>query len=147
MSEPKKPHLPIGYWLKQADELLTRRINEAQRANGLNRTDWQILNVLQEAGSATDEQLATSLQPFASAAALREAVAALSQRGLVAGHGSADDGYTLTMQGERIYETALASQKEVRQRSMKGISEVDYATTVRVLQLIVENLRDESTVQ
>lgn len=31
MSEQKRPHLPIGYWLKKADELLTARIDEVQR--------------------------------------------------------------------------------------------------------------------
>lgn len=34
MSDKNKPHLPIGYWIKKADELLAERINEVQRSNG-----------------------------------------------------------------------------------------------------------------
>ena len=36
--------LPIGYFIKQADYLLTKGINEIQSSLGLTRTDWQILN-------------------------------------------------------------------------------------------------------
>jgi DNA-binding MarR family transcriptional regulator len=147
MNEPKKPHLPIGYWLKRADEVLTGRINEAQRANGLSRTEWQILNVLYEVGSATDEQLATPMRPFADVTSLREAVTGLGQRGLIAGNGSADDRYVLTTQGQRTHEAALALQKEVRQQAIKGISGADYATAIRVLQQIVENLGGEGAAQ
>jgi hypothetical protein len=49
MSESKQRHLPSGYWLKRADELLAVRIDKAQQANGLSRREWQILNVLWEA--------------------------------------------------------------------------------------------------
>lgn len=147
MTDPKKPHLPIGYWLKRADEVLTGRINEAQLANGLRRTDWQILNVLYEVGSATEEQLATPMRPFADVTVLREAVMGLTQRGLVDGDGSAGKNYILTQQGQRTHASALALQKEVRDRAIKGISEADYTTAVRVLQQIVENLDGEGAAQ
>lgn len=41
MSELKMPHLLIGYWVRKGDEVLTARIDEAQRANGLSRADDQ----------------------------------------------------------------------------------------------------------
>jgi hypothetical protein len=37
MNQVTKPNLPIGYWLKQADKLLTEKINEVQAANGVSR--------------------------------------------------------------------------------------------------------------
>lgn len=47
-------------------EALTLRINDAQQANALTRTEWQILNVLRDAGEATAmEKLATTLRTFA----------------------------------------------------------------------------------
>jgi len=147
MSEPKKLHLPIGYWLKRADEVLTHHIDAVQRANGLSRTEWQILNVLHEVGSATDEQLAAPMRPFADATSLRGVVNGLGQRGLVAGNGSADDRYVLTTEGQRTHEAALSLQKEVRQQAIKGISEAEYGTAVRVLQRIVENLGGEGAAQ
>lgn len=147
MSGPQKPQLPIGYWLKRADQVLTDRINEAQRAHGLSRTQWQILNVLAELGSATEEQLASPLRPFADRTALRELIAGLQQRGLVSGKGALDDRYVLTMQGHQTHEAALALQQAVRRQAMQAISAADYATTVQVLQRIVENLSGEGAAQ
>ena len=34
MSEAKKPNLPIGFWLKKVDQLLTDQINQIQAQNG-----------------------------------------------------------------------------------------------------------------
>lgn len=147
MSEQKRPQLPIGYWLKRADEVLTAQIGEAQQANGLHRLEWQILNVLFEVGAATDEHVATPLRPFADAAALHTSLTGLHQRGLVAGNGSPADRYMLTELGRRTHQAALELQKAVRQRATRGIGEADYTTAVRVLQQIVENLSGETTAQ
>lgn len=143
MAEVRKPHLPIGYWIKKADEALTASINKAQEENDLSRTDWQVLNALQEMATTTREQLAEVLHPFADAATLGEIIDRLVSAGLVEGMGTAGAGYRLTGQGQRVYEAALRVQKEVRQQAVRGISEADYATTVRVLQQIVENLTGE----
>ncbi len=138
MSESQKP---IGYWLKRADEVLTERIDDAQRVNGLTRIDWQILNVIQEAGSATGEEIAEKLQPFADARAIHDAITRLGGRGLLAGS------YSLSTLGQRTHATALVLQKEVRQQAMRGISEGDYESTIAVLQQIVENLTVEEIAQ
>jgi DNA-binding MarR family transcriptional regulator len=140
MSEPKKPHMPIGYWIKRADELLTVSIDKAQQANGLSRTNWQILNTLHELGSATTDELATPMRPFVDAPSLKAEVTSLSQRGLVTGDGSAVDKYVLTASGQRMHEAALALQKQFRQQAIKGVSEAEYAIAVRVLRQIVESL-------
>jgi hypothetical protein len=47
---PPKANLPIGYWLKHTDELLTKHINNVQTANGVSRSPWQVLNSLYESG-------------------------------------------------------------------------------------------------
>lgn len=140
MNQDKQPHLPIGYWLKKADEALTSRINNVQETNGLSRTEWQILNTLHEVTTATGEQLALPLQPFTDASSLEEITRNLIKRGLVEGEGSTTSGYRLTDQGQRLHQTALALQKEVRQQAVRGVSEADYATTVQVLQQLVKNL-------
>lgn len=43
-----KPNLPIGYWLKHTDEMLTKHINDVQTANGVSRSQWQVLNAIHE---------------------------------------------------------------------------------------------------
>lgn len=135
----KTPNLPIGYWLKRADAAITARIDEAQGANGLSRIEWQVLNVLHEVGTATPEQLADSLGVFADMGSLGDTARRLAGRGLIE-EGFGASSYRLTGQGRQVHDAALRLQKQVRQQAVRGVSESDYATTLRVLQLLVENL-------
>ncbi len=129
---------PIGYWLKRADELLTKRIDDAQRATGLTRLGWQALNVVRDEHPARRDDLVNTLRPFADAAAVDAAVGELTARNLIAGSPSA--GFALTPAGTELYEQALAAQILVRQEAMAGISDAEYAATVGMLQRLVENL-------
>ena len=143
MPERKTPHLPIGYWLKKADELLTARINEAQRANGLSRTEWQILNVLHETPAASRGEIIEVLHPFGEPEKLGSIIDGLVGRGLVEAEGAGAEALRLTEAGRALHRTALEVQQKVRERAVRGISEADYVTTVRVLQQMVKNLTDE----
>jgi len=139
--EPKK-QLPIGYWLKRADELLTKRIDEVQRANDLTRLGWQVLNVVCERRTARHDEIIDALRPFAEVAALNDMLAKLAKRGLVSE--SAETGFVLTPTGTELYETALQAQQAIRQRAVAGISETEYATTVGVIQRLVGNLERDA---
>lgn len=100
MAEPRKPHLPIGYWIKRADALLTARINEAQAANGLTRTEWQVLNSVFEMSSAAASEIAEVLRPFADPLELSATIDGLVRRGLIA-EGAGEPGrLRLTPAGE-----------------------------------------------
>ncbi|MCM8750430.1 hypothetical protein NET02_14865 [Thermomicrobiaceae bacterium CFH 74404] len=141
MSERQQPQLPIGSRIEQADEALTARIDQAQAANGLSRTGWQIVNALHEAGTTTHEQLAELLRPFASAESLAEQISHLAGRELIESErGTA--AYRLTDRGRQVHAEALATQHQIRWRAVQGVSESDYLTAVRVLRRIVENLSE-----
>ena len=144
MAEQQQPQLPIGYWIKRADEALTARIDEAQAANGLSRTGWQILNAPHDAGSMAREHIPQLLHPSASAGSLVEQIAHLAERGLIESERDTT-AYRLTDRGRQVHADALASQRAVRQRAVQGVSEADYLTAIRVLQRIVENLSEGST--
>ena len=137
MSRPDRQRLPIGYWLKRADDLLTARIDAAQRENGLTRLDWQALNVVRDAGDADPAQVTAALEPFASALEVEHALDALRQRGLL---GESEGTVRLTELGSNVYDRALSSQKTVRTRALDGIHQDAYETTMRVLRQLVENL-------
>ncbi len=144
MSKEKTQQLPIGYWLKRADELLTARIDGAQRANSLTRLEWQTLNVVRDNGTATRDEVVGTLRPFADATTVHDVLEGLAQRGLFAG--SLEDRLELTRAGMELYERALSSQKAIRQRAVAGISEAEYVATVGVLRRLVENLeRDDAS--
>lgn len=144
MTERKKPHLPIGYWLKRADEAITESVNQAQQANGLSRIDWQVLNLLHEVSAAAWEQVAEALGPFADGERLQAVVDDLVARGLVERREPAGSVYQLSEQGRQLHQAALTAQREVRRQAMAGVSESDYQTAVRVLQRMVANLAGDS---
>jgi DNA-binding MarR family transcriptional regulator len=133
---------PIGYWLKRADELLTQRTAAAQQANGLVRTEWQILNLLHEWKSAPLARLEEEMSPFVDAGDLADQLQRLQDRRLI--DTSASMNYRLASEGERLHAAALAQQKQVREQAMKGISPDDYQKAVSVLEKLVANLESQA---
>ncbi len=142
MSEKEKDQLPIGYWLKRADELLTSSIDEAQRSNNLTRLEWQAINVIQKTGAASRQDVVQTLRAFANASAVDDVLYALVERAVVTVSDSKE--YTLTNAGRDLYGRALSAQKEIRLRAAIGITEDEYNTTVSVLRRLVENLASDS---
>lgn len=145
MTKATKDELPIGYWLKRADNLLTDRINKAQTVNGVSRSDWQVLNMLNEAGSASKEQIFERMRTFVDASSFDEIITRLIGRGWVERSGVSHRGkveFQLTEDGRRQHGIILAVQKELRQRAMRGIGDEEYSTTIRVLKRIVSNLEE-----
>ena len=139
MTEVTNLKLPIGYWLKQADEVLTEQINQAQAMHGVSRTEWQILNLLKENGRATRESIFQTMRTFVDTSEFQEIINRLAERGWIdesVGSGELQ----LTEAGQRQHERIFATQKEVRQRAMQGISQDEYTTTIRVLKQMIENL-------
>jgi DNA-binding MarR family transcriptional regulator len=144
MTETTRPHLPIGYWLRKADEMLTARIDEVQQAHGLSRLEWQLLNVIHEHGTAPFERIVENLRAFAEVPTLVEGIERLTRREEIEPVSADAPVYRLTARGDMLHAAALASQQAFRARAMSGISDDEYATTIRVLQRLVENLRNES---
>jgi DNA-binding MarR family transcriptional regulator len=134
----KKPgeNLPIGYWLKQADNLLTERINAIQAANGINRTEWQVINLL-SAGERAPGQLCEKLQPFTGKDNLHGLLGELVAKEIIEVN---NGNYLLTSKGREVYDACFKQQQEFRMKTMEGISAEDYATTLETLQKIVTNL-------
>lgn len=141
MTKETNLKLPIGYWLKQADKVITEQINQAQAAHDVTRTDWQILNLLKENGRTTKNSIFATMQTFVGTSEFPEIINRLIERGWIdEADGSGE--LQLSEAGQRHHERIFTTQKEVRQRVMQGISQDEYATTIRVLQQIVENLSE-----
>lgn len=128
--------LPIGYYLKKTDNLLTEGINQVHKALGITRTDWQILNSINENVQLDRRELGNLISEFASEEAINEAISVLIDRYLIQ-----DSGYfSLTDKGRDLYQTCLQKQKEFRQKAMKDISEQEYFQTIATLEKIIHNL-------
>jgi DNA-binding MarR family transcriptional regulator len=147
MTQATKPERPIGYWLKQVDKLLTEQINKVQAAHSISRSEWQVLNIIYETGSASKERIFEPMQTFIDAPHLDEIITHLMERGWVEqNRGYSPDAveFQLTEEGRRNHGAILGVQREIRQRAMQGIREEEYATVIRVLQQMVNNLQENN---
>lgn len=138
-----QPHagrqLPIGYWLRRVDELLTEQSNAALAERGFTRLGWQLLNSVAEAGTLGREQLHGTLAPFATPDELDVLAAGLAESGWIVASG-AYEGLTITDAGREERERLLQLQQAVRSRAFAGVSAEEYAALIDVLQRVAQNL-------
>jgi DNA-binding MarR family transcriptional regulator len=129
--------LPIGYWLKHVDQVITGRSNEALADQGFTRFRWQALNMIYEAGTITRDEIFNVLQTFLDAHQLDEILDGFIREGWLVADGSA---LSLTEAGKSKRADLFKRQGEVRKRALQGISDEEYMAVLEVLQRIVNNL-------
>lgn len=129
--------LPIGYWIKKADQALNTGIDSVQSSFGINRTGWQILNSLSEKREVNKTELLSLLSPFSSESMTEQILAEFQVRHLI---NVDQDKIGLTGVGRELHIACAEKQNGFRQLVMQGITEEDYQTTVQTLQKMVENI-------
>ncbi|QMU30732.1 hypothetical protein [Adhaeribacter radiodurans] len=129
--------LPIGYWIKQVDTLLTQEINALHATLGITRLKWQILHSIQEKEQINFLALITLLQPFADPETVTKTLAELKNDLLLIEN---KDDLALTNKGIALHATCQEQQKIFRLKAMAGITEQQYEQTLATLQKIVENI-------
>jgi hypothetical protein len=128
---------PIGLWLRRVDNAITARTNEALSALRLTRIHWQALNTIHTSGRITPGQLHTGLQDFVDEAGLEQLLHSLQDRGWLNVHAS---GFVeLTDAGTRG-RGRVGDSGPGERPTMRGISEQNHLTVLRVLRAIVKNL-------
>ncbi len=132
---------PIGYWLKQADKVITEHVDRVLSDNGFTRLRWQVLNIIYQAGTITKSDLFGTMQTFIDARQLDELIDGFVEEGWLIKYGEGDGAQlTLTHTGKDKRQTLFEVQSEVRRRVMRGITEGEYATVIDVLERMVKNL-------
>jgi hypothetical protein len=123
---------PIGWWLKHLDRAFEEAFAAALAGEGVDRRQWQLLNVAAAGGTAA------ALAPFFTDPAEADApVRALVERGWV----RADDRVlTLTADGAAARERLVRTVRDQRARTMQGIEPAEYTATVDVLRRMAANL-------
>jgi DNA-binding MarR family transcriptional regulator len=134
-------HMPIGYWLKHADNVVTEHIDSVLSENDFTRSRWQVLNIVYQAGTVTRSDVLDTMQTFIDARQLDEIIEEFVEEGWLVKHGEEEGAHlTLTEAGKAQRETIFKLQSEVRRRTMQGITEREYATVIDVLERMVSNL-------
>jgi len=137
MTRDITPQLPIGYWLKHTDEVITARSNQALADQGFTRFRWQALNMIYEADTITRDEVFNVLQTFIDAHQLDEMLDGFVREGWLIVAGNV---LSLTEAGKSKRADLFKRQGEVRKRAMQGISDEEYVAITAVLQRIVNNL-------
>ena len=75
--------LPIGYWIKQVDNILTKGIDDIQTSFGMTRTDWQILNTLSQSETIDKIELTKIMSPFLGTDLIDDILTKLKERHLM----------------------------------------------------------------
>jgi DNA-binding MarR family transcriptional regulator len=136
----KLKNLPIGYWIKKADETLTEGINKIHSQFGFTRTDWQVLNSLKENNRISKTELLEIMYPFEEKTIVEKILTKLKIENLIDEQSSK---LTLTDKGLEIHQQCLERQMAFRNRCMEGISEQEYQTTYLTLKKLADNIEAE----
>lgn len=115
---------PIGYYLKQLDNLLEDSMERA--LDGVSRREWQALNTYATLGERPEQ----AMSPFDG---IEEAVGKLRERGWL-------DGDTLTDEGSQAHTRIAERVDGFRKRTLDGIGDEEYVATVGVLSRMCDNL-------
>ncbi|WP_461472284.1 hypothetical protein [Microbacterium sp. HJ5] len=127
--------LPLGYWLRAVDALLTEEFAAAFRDEGVTRRDWMLLNTLAGAPSA-----GTPGGPAPKGKRLRR----LEDLGWAEEQG--DGTWTLTDAGREAHVRLGETVAGIRSRVSGAVSDDDFAITMTSLEAIARELGwDEST--
>lgn len=132
-----KPRLPIGFYLKKADNLLTAGINEIHTEFGLTRTDWQILNTINGRNGLDRQAMSEILSEFINGKAINNTISGLIKNDLLQENTS----LALTDKGKDIYQACLQKQLSFRRKSMQNITDEEYLQVIATLEKIINNVK------
>jgi hypothetical protein len=122
--------LPLGYWLRTVDGLITREFAAAFDGADIDRRDWMLLNAL-----SGDVELPAFAERFVrKGKRLRN----LAERGWVEENG--DGTWSLTGEGRATQVELGEIVDDIRSRVAGAVSPEDYATTMASLEAIAREL-------
>ncbi len=110
---------PVGYWLKQADKVITEHVDQVLGDASFTRFDWQVLNIVYQAGTIARDDVLETMQTFIDARKLDEIIDRFVREGWLVkfGEGGALQ-LTLTDADKAKREGVFKLQSEVRRRAM-----------------------------
>ncbi|MEV6554960.1 hypothetical protein AB0M22_04505 [Nocardia sp. NPDC051756] len=127
----------IGYWLVELDRLITERFDEDLAAGELSRRHWQILHSLSD-GAQQSNELYAALDTFLTDRAEWDAeLAAVLARGLVVDELGT---LALTDAGREVHDQAWIRIGTRRRKMAEGITDEQFAETMRVLEKMAANM-------
>jgi hypothetical protein len=133
---------PLGYWVKHLDNLLEAQFATTLADLRLARRHWQVINSLRD-GPRSRDDLTRALDPFWTQSRLELDAILDGQDGLASRGWITDDPHTslveLTPAGQAAHHLVAARVRATRATLLAGLSDQQYADTLRVLAVIAAN--------
>ncbi|SEW41805.1 hypothetical protein [Chitinophaga arvensicola] len=129
--------LPIGWYLKEADSLITHFTNNAFETYQINRFHWQVLKNIDTHGKISKELYYHQVNRFLSEKELDELLESLIVRNWIqfsANH------YSFTDTGKQEYIAIEALQLKNKEKVMEGISTEEYLAAINFLEKMIRNM-------
>ncbi|MGW4324644.1 MarR family winged helix-turn-helix transcriptional regulator [Nocardia sp. NPDC004573] len=127
----------IGYWLVELDRLINERFDEDLASGGFSRRRWQVTHSLADGPQRADD-IRDALDAFWT----DDAEWSTELAGLVADGLVADDAgmLSLTGKGRGAHDAAFVRIARRRAQMADGITDEQFAETLRILRRMVANL-------
>lgn len=129
--------MPIGWYLKEADTLITHFLNSAFETYGINRFHWQVMKNIDTHGKISKELFYHQVNRFLSKEELGQVLELLLTRKWIL---QEEDNYSFTAAGREEYKQIAALQQSNKEKIMEGTSPEDYLTTITFLEAIIKNM-------
>lgn len=137
MQSDIKKKLPIGWYLKEADSLITQYMNAAFEAYGIDRFQWQIMKNIDMHEKISKALYYHQVSRFLSEAELEEKLQSLISRNWVQ---QDKDMYSFTPTGKTKFDEIAANQQGNHEKILTGTTTDEYLATINFLETIIKNM-------
>ena len=129
---------PIGFWTVRAGEAVRARTRGVLRDIGITQAEWWLLHQisLHPAGADRAKTIDT-IGHNDTPEAIVDAIDSATEKGLII---ESDSRLKFTPEGQQRFARGVDIQRMLQDERMQGISQDDFATTIRVLQRTIENV-------
>ncbi|OBA70634.1 MarR family transcriptional regulator [Mycobacterium sp. 1554424.7] len=134
----------LGYLLKEASSVLRAAMEEVLRPLGLSVTQYSCLELLAQRPGLSNSELARGA--FVTRQSMNVVLQGLERDGYVTRPAEAPVGKVLptrlTARGRRSLEKATVAVRSVELRMLTGMTEAEQSHAFRILQRMIQSLRD-----
>lgn len=135
---------PIGWYLKEADSLITSTFDNAFECFGLTRFHWQLLKNIADNGEIYTKDYYPQVARFITPETFQVIIASLQDRDWIS---VCNDTCRFTAAGADVFTEIEGRQKHIREKMLEGTDPEDYAYTILFLDRIIQNLKALPQVQ
>jgi DNA-binding MarR family transcriptional regulator len=132
-----KQKLPIGWYLKEADSLITQYMSTAFESQGINRFHWQVMKNIDTHGKISKSLYYHQVSRFLSEAELEAILVSLIVRNWLQ---QDDDLYSFTETGKTAFANIASQQQENHEKILNGTTPEEYLSTIAFLETIIKNM-------